>query len=198
MSLQRPHHALPSRLSYVPIAALVLLLSGCEKAEITYYEVPSEDHSESALMRMQKSKDGPPAPPSVPLPSWSVPDLWVEQDPGNMQRALFIVSADDQTARISVSAFPGDAGGLLANLNRWRGQIGLEPIDESGLEDLIEPITLAGGQGILTEMVNEDQALVAAITSHDGMAWFFKLDGPTSLVESQREAFLGFVRSVRF
>jgi hypothetical protein len=39
-----------------------------------------------------------------------------------------MVSDPDGKAEVTVSAFPGDTGGLLANLNRWRGQIGLEPV----------------------------------------------------------------------
>ena len=36
-------------------------------------------------------------------------------------------------AEVAITAFPGDVGGVLANVNRWRGQAGLAPVDEAGL-----------------------------------------------------------------
>ena len=37
----------------------------------------------------------------------------------------------------SVTSFPGDVGGTLANVNRWLGQIGIDPVKEEGLENIL-------------------------------------------------------------
>ena len=46
---------------------------------------------------------------------------------------LAITGADGAKGELAVTHFPGDVGGDLANVNRWRQQIGLEPIDEAAL-----------------------------------------------------------------
>ena len=42
------------------------------------------------------------------------------------------------SADVSVIAFPGEAGGLISNLNRWRGQLQLSPLDEDQLPQMIQ------------------------------------------------------------
>ena len=45
--------------------------------------------------------------------------------------------ADKNGSRLdfSVTSFPGDVGGLLANVNRWLGQIGMEEVKENEIEN---------------------------------------------------------------
>jgi hypothetical protein len=38
-----------------------------------------------------------------------------------------VKEGNDSSLDISVTAFPGDLGGLLPNVERWLGQIGLDP-----------------------------------------------------------------------
>ena len=63
----------------------------------------------------------------------------------------------------SVTSFPGDVGGLLANVNRWLGQIGVQPTDEEGLKEFVRPITIDGISAKLVEASSEDETLFAAI-----------------------------------
>ena len=64
--------------------------------------------------------------PSPPM-HMMAPEGWESQPPGQMQVAKFTVSKDGGKADISVSVFPSDTGGTLANINRWRRQIGPRP-----------------------------------------------------------------------
>jgi hypothetical protein len=36
---------------------------------------------------------------------------------------------------VSITAFPGEAGGLSSNLNRWRGQLQLPPLSNEQLSN---------------------------------------------------------------
>ncbi len=47
-----------------------------------------------------------------------------------MRVASFEVSENGKTADVSVIPLGGMAGGDLANVNRWRGQVGLPPLAE--------------------------------------------------------------------
>jgi hypothetical protein len=48
------------------------------------------------------------------------------------------------------------------------------------------------------DMAGATARVVAGWTRHDGRAWFFKLTGPTSVVEREKGKFVTFLQSVRF
>jgi hypothetical protein len=64
---------------------------------------------------------------------WTLPQGWTEEK-GSPQREATIRFGDrEPKLEISVTRFQGDGGGMLPNLNRWRGQLGLEPVGEADL-----------------------------------------------------------------
>ncbi|HLY09416.1 MAG TPA: hypothetical protein VKW04_08960 [Planctomycetota bacterium] len=66
---------------------------------------------------------------------WTVPAGWIEEK-GNAQREATLKFGDlDPKLELSVVRFQGDGGGMLANLNRWRGQLGLDPVGEADLAE---------------------------------------------------------------
>jgi hypothetical protein len=91
---------------------------------------------------------------------------------------------------------------LLPNVNRWRGQLGLDPI----VQDELKPATiaLASGSAKLVEMESPAigdqvaQATLVAIVEQAGNSWFFKMTGPRDTVLAERGRFEGFMKSVRF
>lgn len=59
---------------------------------------------------------------------WFIPEGWKSGKKSSMRIGSFSVTdANDSSLDISVTAFPGDLGGLLPNVRRWLGQIGLIP-----------------------------------------------------------------------
>jgi hypothetical protein len=54
----------------------------------------------------------------------------------------------------------------------------------------------AGPRGATAD--GEDRMLAAAVLPPGDTAWFFKIAGPTAAVADQEQAFLGFVRSLKF
>ena len=64
---------------------------------------------------------------------------WVVKPPAPMRKATFGVPAGSAEADLSITAFPGDVGGELANINRWRGQVGLDAAQGRGLGRLGHP-----------------------------------------------------------
>lgn len=108
------------------------------------------------------------------------------------------------TASVAISRFPGDVGGTLANINRWRRQMSLPEIEDAQLASQITTLDLDGAKAIFTDMTGKDSKsgvearLVAAMVPHGGDTWFYKITGPPSLVEQQKAAFTKFVQSVRY
>lgn len=133
-------------------------------------------------------------------PAWTLPPGWEEQPAGALQLARFL--ATDKTsgnAEVAVSVLGGDGGGLLANVNRWRQQIGLAPVTQEELGRLVTPLDPGSPAAMLVDMTTESKQsrVVAAIVPRGGQTWFFKLTGRDEPVGRQREAFVQFVKSVR-
>ena len=141
---------------------------------------------------------------STAKPAWQVPANWKEVEPTEMLLAKFVVPGKGaEQAEVTVSAFPGEAGGLFGNVNRWRRQINLPPINEDELKTLVQPLDLAGGNAMLVDMKGqsaETQAttrLIVAVVPEGGRTWFYKLMGADSVVESEKQALINFVKSAK-
>ena len=112
-----------------------------------------------------------------------------------MQVAKFDVPVrDGAQAQVSVSVFPSDTGGALANVNRWRRQVGLADVDALG--NLATPIDGLPG-ATLVDLSNNGKRLVGAIVPRDGQWWFVKLLGDEKAVAPERDNFVAFVKSMR-
>jgi hypothetical protein len=147
-----------------------------------------------------------PAPASVAIshegqPNWQVPAGWQEVPAGQFLVAKFNITGDGgATAAVNVSMSAGDGGGLAANVNRWRGQLGLPPISEI----LTTPLDVTGGKAQLVDMngtnpqTSQPAQLVAVIVSQAGQTWFYKLMGDAKVVAAQRAAFTQFVQSAKY
>ncbi len=62
--------------------------------------------------------------------SWDAPDYWIEKeiDASSLRLASYEIPLDDsENPDLSITKFPGDAGGVELNVNRWRGQLNLIP-----------------------------------------------------------------------
>lgn len=59
--------------------------------------------------------------------SWTLPAGWSEQKGAGDRKSTLRLGREEPLLEVSVTSFPGDAGGLQPNLNRWRGQLGLTP-----------------------------------------------------------------------
>ena len=138
-------------------------------------------------------------------PSWQVPSGWQEVAGGQFLVAKYIISgAGDAQAAGNVSTSVGDGGGLLANLNRWRGQLGLAPVVEADLAKQVQPLEASGGKATLAEIAGTDPRtgqkarLLAAIVPQGQQTWFYKLMGNEQVVGQQKEAFTRFVQTVKY
>ena len=126
---------------------------------------------------------------------WKVPEGWQTLAPGQMQVAKFAVPVrGDAKAEVFVSIFPSDTGGLLANVNRWRRQVGLGEIDDAGLKSCTSPLEGAP-DAVLVNLTNENRSLQGAIVPRDGQWWFYKLLGDTPAVTPEHDNFVHFAQS---
>ena len=149
-------------------------------------------------------------PGSVPdtgAPKWSVPADWKPGRVSSMRKGSFTVTGTDgQSADVAVTVFPGDVGGFLSNVNRWRGQLGLSPVKPDEVEKTTSTIEVAGTKSVVVDMATEKAPegaknpvrMIVVTVQRDGNSWFFKITGDAPLVAAQKDAFLSFVQSSKF
>lgn len=137
-------------------------------------------------------------------PRWTVPAAWKEEPPTQMLIARFTAAENDREAEITVSAFPGDVGGLLANVNRWRRQVGQPPMPESEVTKEVQQLDPVPGRMMLVDILGTDPKtdqparLVGIIVPQAGQTWFYKLMGDPAVVGAQKEPLVAFAKGVQY
>jgi len=93
--------------------------------------------------------------------SWNASKNWKPNKPIAMSIAYFEI--DNSTDNIAISAFPGDAGGLEPNVNRWRQQLNLPPININKIKKDIIHSPFFGEYYIFHETNSNNKSIIAAI-----------------------------------
>ena len=195
---------------FVGLATAMALTTGCDdrEAAIRSYSAPKDAVVTPAT--------GPAASQAAPLAAeagaqdlpfkWTLPSGWKQDpQPRAMRVATVNVEADGKRGELIVTRFrAGGFGSLLDNLNRWRQQVGLEPLTDEkaatpettkvgGVDAKVYDFTgpAAGGNPAKRNRV------VMAQTSA-GDVWFFRFNGPADFVESQKAAFDQLLQSIEF
>jgi len=203
---------MPPRALPFSVAAATLLLAACGDEQVATYRVPKEKEPELPAAAAGAGNQGEQAPgpamadTSVPTASgadlaWEAPSAWRATPAGAMRKASYSVPGEGGESELSITAFPGDVGGELANVNRWRGQVGLAPLRADELEPAVSRVEANGLRFAIVELFPPGdpgaKAMVGAIVPFGGSTWFFKLTGPGALVKASKPAFVGFLHTVK-
>ncbi len=205
----------------------LLLSSGCRDREITAYRAPKEKapvtppaasatntndlppgHPPIGAAAPADSATPPPTMANTAVPTasgdglkWTAPAAWAVKTGSSMRRGSYAIKGDGGEADLSITAFPGATGGLEANLNRWRGQVGLTPQSPAEVTAAVEKFTANGLDFLVVDYAGNAGGtvtrLIGAIVPYGGNSWFFKLTGPDALVAAQKTAFLDFLKTVK-
>ena len=122
------------------------------------------------------------------------PEEWTEAPPKQFQLARFLAKDGEHTAEIAVSQA---RGGRDANINRWRGQMGLNPLSPEELKQVGQPFEVGSKKGELIEIVVEDRALLGVMIPDGDQSWFIKLTGHAALAAKERSRFEAFAKSLK-
>jgi hypothetical protein len=169
---------------------LLAVLAACQKDPIEVRVVPKED-SPAAEM---------PAPPRASGLRWTAPAGWKEIAGSGMRVASFELPKAEGKAEVTVVALPGDVGGELANVNRWRGQIALPPVGEADLASSRAAVKSRLGAIFVYDFTGTGEKktrLVAGMIQVSGTMWFFKLMGDEKAVAAAKPAFLKLLEGLK-
>ena len=129
---------------------------------------------------------------------WTAPGDWTPKPGSAMRKGSYAVKGPGGDADLAITAFPGDTGGLEANLNRWRGQVGLSPLAGSELTGPLQRLSAHGLEITVADYTGPNGTrLLGAIVPFQGNTWFFKLMGPEATVAGARSAFVDFLRTIQ-
>lgn len=175
---------------------LVLVSASCSRESIQTYKIPKESASTPTP---EVTASMAPAAPGI---SWTAPDGWEARPPTSVRVGNYAIPnpAGGDPGDFAITTFPGDVGGDLANVNRWRNQIGLGPIAAADLPEVLKSVAAPAGEFFVVNFANSDAGVrvIAALFKQSDRTWFFKLAGPDALVASQEAALLGLLQTVKF
>lgn len=206
----------PSRFIF-PLAALAVavLLTACSKPAPTSYRIPKEERK-PAEFAIPGSEGTSPVATQASAPSgmqvlpgmaeaaeaageisYTVPEGWTELAPEGIRKANLRVQDEKGSAEVTVLVFPGTVGGVAANINRWRQQIGLAPVAASDPAAVGTERPIAGHGARFVRIEGSPQSILGAILPFHGETWFFKMQGDSATVLDEEAAMLQFLDSVR-
>lgn len=192
------------------LLAVTLLTVGCEEAEIEQYTVSKgsqpiaaqdsneHDHDHHGHDHAHDDAASPPASNDAPNAFWVVPEGWhASPEPRPMRLATFIIDDESGPVEAAVTVFPGTVGGLAANVNRWRGQIGLDPVDADAVESLTETFNSPGFEGHLLHLRGPTQHMLAAsiYEPQADRTWFVRVVAAEAVAARVKPEVFAFARS---
>jgi hypothetical protein len=139
--------------------------------------------------------------------AWDVPAGWVQVPARSEFRLADFQVGGDPDAEVYVTILPSAGGGVLENVNRWREQVGAEPLEASEV-DALPRITLLGNEAVYMQVDGTFQGMGGAALADARLAGlilpgrsstlFVKFTGPREVVGEHIEEFLDFATSLRF
>jgi hypothetical protein len=134
--------------------------------------------------------------------TWTAPARWQAKPASSMRRGSYTLAGEGTaTADLAITAFPGDVGGEVANVNRWRGQLSLPPLPEAQAAPTLTRLTVGPLKLAVVELTGTANGgparLLGAMVPFGDATWFFKLMGPDTLVAQEKSAFLAFLQTVQ-
>jgi len=129
--------------------------------------------------------------------AWTTPSGWTQKEASGMRLASFGVSGGKGDSSIVVLG--GDAGGLTANVNRWRDQAGLGPQSDAEVAQAgaKHKGKLGEFQVFKIEGAAEKDSMLAAVFALADRSVFVKLTGKTDTIRAEEKRFVELCKSLR-
>ena len=202
------------------LLACSLLMTSCDRLQereaitetrdiSTHAAKPHVDVPSSTRFYDEAKEEPQQRPNFRELLTWTVPEGWKESatpDPMGM-RLLDLRFGPNQEGECYISLMPGPAGGLEANVNRWRTQMGQTPYTADEITNLPKKpffnrdatfVAFDGDfKGFGAEAAKTGYRMLGLIHSADQATIFVKLTGPKALVEQNAAAFDAFCQSIK-
>lgn len=221
-------HPSSPRMVLMPAALILLAVTSCkrldermtitETRDISPHAAPAEANATSEqrfgpalrAMGMDNTEQPQGQQPSLrDLLTWTAPAGWAEAAAGSDPSGMRLVDmrfGEKKEGECYISIMPGPAGGLNANLNRWRKQMGQADYTDEEIAKLPKkPLFKRDGvfaefdgdyKGVGMTEASKGYRLAGVIHSAEQATIFVKMIGPKALVEANSAAFDQFCQSI--
>jgi hypothetical protein len=126
---------------------------------------------------------------------WTAPEGWTKGPPKQM-RVVTFNPKDAEGVECYVAVLSGSAGGLAANVNRWRGQLSLPPLSADAVNAL-PTVPVFGRESHMVEIEAGDSAMYGVMCELPATSVFVKMIGPTAALRAERDRFIEFCKSLK-
>lgn len=157
--------------------SFVLSLSACKESGIRKYTVTKEKSTSLDLI-------------------WTKPEGWQNKKLTEFRKGSFEANTPFGKCDISIISFPFQAGGSLANINRWRSQLNLNPIEEKDLQSLIKKKQFKQLQLDCISLENEETTMEVAMIMINNETWFLKCVGPKKAIRYEKQNWYEFLNTL--
>tara|TARA_A100001015_G_C14992446_1_gene714619 strand:- start:1187 stop:1744 length:558 start_codon:yes stop_codon:yes gene_type:complete len=131
--------------------------------------------------------------------SWKIPTHWKKLPPQKMRLDGYTLSSSTgESVTITISVFPTMEGQLLANINRWRGQLQLSPIVKAELSEVYSKKVIGSTSFGVCELSSPkiNTNMMVAIASFHDQDYFFKITGDSKFMAQMKSQFISVLESV--
>lgn len=170
----------------------LIVVFGCNSNDIQTYRI-SKTTPSSQPEQHQSSPNK--APTGF---SWDTPSSWVESAGHSMRLASFSVPTSQGDGDCSVIQLGGNGGGLEANINRWRGQIGLSAQTSHEIHASAIDGSSKLGKFKMFILINDSRpetAMMASIIELQSKTLFIKLNLHSEAIDEVQSDFTSFCSS---
>ena len=178
----------------IAVAIAFLLISCRSDNYIKSYRTPKKDFG----LEIIQKEESPKKRDKLNI-TWNLPETWIPSKGHSMRLASFDVPFSSGVGDLSIVSLSGSSGGLLANVNRWRGQVELEPINESGILTTSSVGESKMGSFRIFKMINEKKkgkAIIAAVLPTGEKTFFIKLTADIQGIRELEFSFKNFCSSI--
>jgi hypothetical protein len=171
-------------------------------------EIPLADGNIARVVVLAAGvEDGPQAAAEQPLELAKLepPSGWTDRGVSGERKASFAVGTGEKSLDVSITSFSASREQManpIANINRWRNQLGLSPATPEEIAATAQEVRVSGYRGVYVEMfapaeANATKATFAAMFRGGPDVWFVKLTGDAELAKRERDNFKKLLDAIR-
>lgn len=132
---------------------------------------------------------------------FTTPQGWKETGPrkegaGAIQVNIlnaYAIEGGEKNEELTITSLP-TGGHILAHINRWRGQVGLDDIKE---EPAPIPVRVDEYPGKVYDLAGPQKRMLIAVVPRGEETWYYKLMGRSTLIQQHEARFFEFLRSAK-
>lgn len=170
--------------------------SNCQKKEVIVYhtveKIVSSERRNQSNAKQENTKIKPNS--NQKKVSWKAPKNWIEGTAGNMQIGKFLF--DKATSdHVSIATFPGDVGGDLANINRWRRQLSIPATTKDKIK--FKKYKSKNKTFEVVSINNQSDSIIVAIFKEKDQTTFVKMMAKSNIAKKRYSEFIDFCLTIK-